>query len=675
MNSSKPLYPYSFTIVLVVFLAIFTIYMPNVNASEWNVVSDQVIVDMNISGKINIKNPDNVDFIEVNLNYFPKDTDNQDIRYKEVFPTYAVEDESDERVYFLFDDLRSDEISYGVISKVVKRQEIKEISQKISFPRSSYPKDVEIYLLPTDTIDSNHTTVISKAREIAGDEDDTYMVVSKIAQWVSRNIHYSLSTKSVEASLAASWVLEEQKGVCDELTNLFIAMLRSVGIPARFVSGISYTSAQYIENAWGPHGWAEVYFEGVGWVPYDVTYQQYGYVDPTHIILSYSVDANEDSTNYRWKESGSKITVFPIAVETFNNQSSGFIDEGLGLDVGVFATETGIGSYNLVEVTLTNIKNSYTTPLVYLGNIQSVEIIDENPQSVILRPYEQKKIYWTVKTYSNMDKSYIYTIPINVYSSFGTEAGTTFQVNEDAQMYSISDFSHILNVNQEVEDNDMVNFSCTANLARDIYVGDSGDILCVIVNSGEKLDNVVLCMNDNCRTGFSIDQGEEIRRKFTNSFERSGVELMVMTLKHADFAKYQIVNANVHDITNLTLDNLEYPEFVKYDDEFNIKFILKKASNSIPRNVVLEIVHPYFSEKILLEDIQSEKEMIVRVRGSSLDPGYNNISYYITFSDDKGDKFFMEDNIIINLEELNFFQRLRLDMRSFVQWVKDLFSK
>ena len=67
--------------------------------------------------------------------------------------------------------------------------------------------------------------------------------------------------------------------------------------------------------------------------------------------------------------------------------------------------------------------------------------------------------------------------------------------------------------------------------------------------------------------------------------------------------------------------------------------------------------------------------MIVRVRGSSLDPGYNNISYYITFSDDKGDKFFMEDNIIINLEELNFFQRLRLDMRSFVQWVKDLFSK
>jgi transglutaminase-like putative cysteine protease len=48
---------------------------------------------------------------------------------------------------------------------------------------------------------------------------------------------------------------------------LYITLLRSVGIPARWESGWAIEP-----NSAGYHDWTEVYFEGIGWVPADPSY-------------------------------------------------------------------------------------------------------------------------------------------------------------------------------------------------------------------------------------------------------------------------------------------------------------------------------------------------------------------------------------------------------------------
>src|SRR3989338_2220208 len=107
-----------------------------------------------------------------------------------------------------------------------------------------------------------------------------YVASFLLASWVKENVRYDLTTLTAEAVQTSSWVFQERRGVCDELTNLFIAMARSVGIPARFVTGTVYSG---LLPGWGNHGWAEVYFQGYGWVPFDVTYGQYGWIDPSHV--------------------------------------------------------------------------------------------------------------------------------------------------------------------------------------------------------------------------------------------------------------------------------------------------------------------------------------------------------------------------------------------------------
>ena len=84
---------------------------------------------------------------------------------------------------------------------------------------------LEQYLEPTETIDSDHPDVIAKASELAEGEDDLFVVAFKLASWVEENINYDLKTLDVSVSEKGSWVLQNKRGVCDEMASLFVAIL------------------------------------------------------------------------------------------------------------------------------------------------------------------------------------------------------------------------------------------------------------------------------------------------------------------------------------------------------------------------------------------------------------------------------------------------------------------
>ena len=63
--------------------------------------------------------------------------------------------------------------------------------------------------------------------------------------------------------------LRRQQGSCRDLTELFNAVCRSVGLAARFVSG--YHEQEDLEGRRFLHAWSEVYLPGAGWRGYDPT--------------------------------------------------------------------------------------------------------------------------------------------------------------------------------------------------------------------------------------------------------------------------------------------------------------------------------------------------------------------------------------------------------------------
>jgi len=69
------------------------------------------------------------------------------------------------------------------------------------------------------------------------------------------------------APLSAADTLRTREGSCRDLTVLFCACCRTVGLPARFVSGYERESA-FGDHAY-MHAWAEVYIPGGGWRGFD----------------------------------------------------------------------------------------------------------------------------------------------------------------------------------------------------------------------------------------------------------------------------------------------------------------------------------------------------------------------------------------------------------------------
>ena len=61
----------------------------------------------------------------------------------------------------------------------------------------------------------------------------------------------------------------KQEGSCRDLTVLFMAVCRAVGLASRFVSGYHEGDPDHPDNAL--HAWAEVYLPGAGWRGYDPT--------------------------------------------------------------------------------------------------------------------------------------------------------------------------------------------------------------------------------------------------------------------------------------------------------------------------------------------------------------------------------------------------------------------
>ncbi|MEW6125811.1 MAG: transglutaminase domain-containing protein [Acidobacteriota bacterium] len=137
------------------------------------------------------------------------------------------------------------------------------------------------FLKPTRELRSDDKNVIAKAREIAGEDRDAWSVACKLSNWV----HQNLKWRRVDVADAAQ-TLATLEADCLEFSELYIAMARALGLPARMVTGLAHSGGSF-----GGHAWVEVY--AGEWIELDPTWGTH-YVDATHIrekdgeLLSYA---------------------------------------------------------------------------------------------------------------------------------------------------------------------------------------------------------------------------------------------------------------------------------------------------------------------------------------------------------------------------------------------------
>lgn len=120
----------------------------------------------------------------------------------------------------------------------------------LRFPEKT-PRDARKYLAPSPQIDCRNRKVRDLAQEITADKEPAWQKVEALHGWVRENI--KTTNDKLKGTLAT---LESKSGRMDDLAGLFVAMCRSLKIPARMVWVPDYSYAEfYLEDAAGDGYW------------------------------------------------------------------------------------------------------------------------------------------------------------------------------------------------------------------------------------------------------------------------------------------------------------------------------------------------------------------------------------------------------------------------------------
>lgn len=114
---------------------------------------------------------------------------------------------------------------------------------------------------------------------------------------LSQRIHtdFAYDPRSTTVTTPVHEVFRIRRGVCQDFAHLQIAMLRSIGLPARYVSGYLRTypveGKPRLVGADASHAWLSCYCGSLGWIDVDPTNNKF--VSTDHVTLAWGRDYSD----------------------------------------------------------------------------------------------------------------------------------------------------------------------------------------------------------------------------------------------------------------------------------------------------------------------------------------------------------------------------------------------
>jgi len=145
-----------------------------------------------------------------------------------------------------------------------------------TFTPSALPasgSEMQPYLASDLFIQADHPEIAAQAKQIVGEEKNSQQAARLLMQWVHRN----LEKRAVPSLPNALQVLRQKVGDCNEHTVLYVALARSIGLPARTNVGLVSVNDRFYY-----HAWPEVHVGS--WLSLDPVFNQMP-ADATHIRL------------------------------------------------------------------------------------------------------------------------------------------------------------------------------------------------------------------------------------------------------------------------------------------------------------------------------------------------------------------------------------------------------
>lgn len=529
---------------------------------------ESLSLDLTVDGSFRIRplsQDAEIEKAEVNLYLFPKQSDRQQLIELQTTANYE-----NDVLNFVWKDHKFETKKFGYTAQIVTKNSPIYVKKKILFPITD--NKFKYYTQPTEKIDADNPKIIELASKLSAGEDDLFKVVFNLASWVGDNINYDLNELTTNNAQKASWVLENRQGVCDEMTSLFVAMVRSLGIPARFVSGVSYTEQEEIISAlgknWAGHGWAEVYFPTIGWVEFDITFDELGYIDPTHIKLREKLDPDDPDTKYKWLSNDVEIETKELSTKVNIMNVGNDLPTQITISSKPLSKIIEFGSYNIINVIVKNEGDFYQTATLNINFPKEVEIKGKSKRRILLEPNLEQEVYFVAKIPSTLDPRYDYTFPYIIYTEKNLTSKGQFNVRKIGQKFTEDDLKLLI-----PDDSLSKKSLIKCNYPKKLNVGEKGEAVC---SFDSDKTNFEFCIKGKCSSTKII--------KYIMPTQNAGWNSIPVSLKYPGGEERSLIQYIVFDESNLLIDFFS-PEQIEYTKKLKLSIGLKKDSFKDPKDI------------------------------------------------------------------------------------------
>jgi len=160
---------------------------------------------------------------------------------------------------------------------------------------SSALPDVFEYLQPTEIVTTGNTAIQWSRRYLRGDVS-LQQGLTALNEAIHDSFAYIKGVTENSTELAVIW--KNRKGVCQVFVHVALSVLRTAGLPARYVCGYIEAIApreqpgrKPLVGAYATHAWVEVLAPGMLWVALDPTNRQW--CNDRYVAVSYGRDASD----------------------------------------------------------------------------------------------------------------------------------------------------------------------------------------------------------------------------------------------------------------------------------------------------------------------------------------------------------------------------------------------
>jgi len=185
----------------------------------------------------------------------------------ELTPTILIAAPGDPSFLYPQTELRAGD-SYQVVSSLTRVDQESLRQAGTDYPPWIVPR----YLQLPDSLPPRVTRL---AEQLTAEHETAYDKARAIEDYL-RSITYNeqISAPAAGQDGVDYFLFDVQEGYCDYYASAMVVMLRSIGVPARYVRGYSQGSKEegsYHIQERDSHAWPEVYFPAFGWIEFEPT--------------------------------------------------------------------------------------------------------------------------------------------------------------------------------------------------------------------------------------------------------------------------------------------------------------------------------------------------------------------------------------------------------------------